>query len=51
MRTQARLTYQAKYTAAVNYGELMKIYESVQLAAERPTEPSRAGELMNMTRP
>jgi glycosyltransferase involved in cell wall biosynthesis len=29
MRAQARVTYQAKYTASVNYAELMKIYELV----------------------
>jgi glycosyltransferase involved in cell wall biosynthesis len=29
MRVQARLEYEAKYTAAVNYAELMKIYESI----------------------
>ena len=62
MRVQARLAYQAKYTADVNYAELMKIYglvlnrnpetqSSAQLAADSPTKPSRAGELINMTRP
>jgi glycosyltransferase involved in cell wall biosynthesis len=71
MRAQARLEYQEKYTAAVNYGELMKIYglvlktsasggvtippepveSTAQLAADSPTEPSRAAELINITRP
>jgi glycosyltransferase involved in cell wall biosynthesis len=54
MRVQARLAYQSKYTAAVNYDELMRIYRSVlnrtefdsQLAADRPT-----AELMNITKP
>jgi glycosyltransferase involved in cell wall biosynthesis len=61
MRAHARLEYEAKYTASVNYADLMKIYGlvlnrtasdfSAQLAAERSTAPSRAGELMNITRP
>jgi hypothetical protein len=54
MRAQARLAYQAKYTAAVNYAELMQIYGFVlnrtefgsQLAADKPT-----AELINITRP
>jgi glycosyltransferase involved in cell wall biosynthesis len=69
MRAQARLEYQAKYTATVNYAELMKIYgmalnpasseefeplhesRAAQLAADSPTAPSRAEELINITKP